>query len=101
MDIMVEHFPDKSVIIINKNKLIGIEGEEFQKLVQESIDKDCKGISVDMAKVEYVASWGIGTLIHAYTTCTNKNIKFDIKNVGSTVMNILHQLKLDKLFTIS
>lgn len=100
MDIHTEHFPDKSVIVIDKNKLIGIENELFQNLVQESIDKGSKNIIVDLSKVEYVASWGVGLLVHAYTSCNNRNIKFDIKGVNGNVMNVLHQLKLNEIFNI-
>ena len=97
MDIHAEHFPDKSVIIIDKNKLIGIENELFQNIVQESIDKD---ITVDLSNVEYIASWGVGLLVHAYTSCNNRNIKFNIKGVSGNVMSVLHQLKLNEIFNI-
>lgn len=101
MELHAEHFPDKSVIIIDKNKLIGVEGEIFQKLVQDSIDKGSKNISVDLSNVEYIASWGVGLLVHAYTTCINRNVKFDIKSVNENVLNVLHQLKLNEIFSIA
>ena len=100
MEMRVEHNPDKSVIVVEKNKLIGIESEAFQNLVLESIDKGSKSVCVDLSKVEYIASWGIGILVHAYTTCTNKNIAFEIKNANGNVLNVLHQIKLDRLFNI-
>ena len=100
MDIHAEHFPDKSVIVIDKNKLIGIENELFQNIVQESIDKGSKDITVDLSNVEYIASWGVGLLVHAYTSCNNRNIKFNIKGVSGNVMSVLHQLKLNEIFNI-
>ena len=100
MDIHAEHFPDKSVIIIDKNKLIGIENELFQNIVQESIDNGSKDITVDLSNVEYIASWGVGLLVHAYTSCNNRNIKFNIKGVSGNVMSVLHQLKLNEIFNI-
>ena len=100
MEISVKHSPDKSTIVIEKNKLIGTENGEFQSLVQESIDKGSKSIMVDLSKVQYVASWGIGILVHAYTTCNNKGIRFSLRGVNENVMNVLDQLKLDKLFII-
>ena len=101
MDIHAEHFPDKSVIIIDKNKLIGIENELFQNIVQESIDKGSKDITVDLSNVEYIASWGVGLLVHAYTSCNNRNIKFNIKGVSGNVMSVLHQLKLNEIFNVT
>lgn len=100
MEIRAEHNPDKSKITIYKNKLIGVENETFQNLVQESIDRGSNNISIDLSNVEYITSWGIGILVHAYTTCTNRNVKFNIINVKENVMNVLHQIKLDKLFDI-
>ena len=101
MELHAEHLPDKSLIIIDKNKLIGIENELFQNLVQESLDKGSKSITVDLSNVEYIASWGVGLLVHAYTTCSNRNVKFDIKGVNGNVMSVLHQLKLNEIFNIS
>jgi anti-anti-sigma factor len=101
MEIHAEHYPDKSIIIVDKNKLIGVESETFQKLVQDSIDKGSRTISIDLSKVDYVASWGVGLLVHAYTTCHNKNIRFEINGVNEKVMNVLSQLKLTEIFNIN
>ena len=100
MEIRVEHSKDKSKIIIDKNKLIGSENETFQNLVQESIDKGSKNITIDLSKVEFISSWGIGLLVHAYTTCINRNINFNLEGLNEQVMNVLSQLKLTKLFNI-
>jgi anti-sigma B factor antagonist len=101
MEIYAKHNEGKSLIIIDKNKLIGVESETFQNLVQESIDKGSKELSIDLSKVEYIASWGIGLLVHAYTSCHNKNIKFNLVGVNQQVMNVLSQLKLTTLFNIN
>lgn len=101
MEIQAEHFPEKSVIKINKKGFIGIENEIFQGLVQESINKGSKNISVDLSGVDYISSWGIGGLVHAYTTCANRNIHFDLKGVNKSIKKILHQVKLDTLFNVS
>ncbi len=101
MDIHTEQDQDKSVIIIDKHKLIGVESETFQKQVQGALDNGSKEISVDLRNVEYISSWGIGLLVHAYTSCHNKNVKFSLKSVNSQVMNVLSQLKLTTLFNIT
>jgi anti-anti-sigma factor len=101
MEIHAVHNKDKSIITIDKNKLIGVESETLQTLLQESIDKGSKEISIDLSNVEYIASWGIGLLVHAYTSCHNKNIKFNLVGVNQQVMNVLSQLKLTTLFNIN
>jgi anti-anti-sigma factor len=100
MEMQAKHDQDKSSISIDKNKLIGVENETFQNLIQDSVDKGSKEISIDMSKVEYISSWGIGILVHAYTTCKKRDINFHIENVNQNVMNVLNQLKLTELFNI-
>jgi anti-sigma B factor antagonist len=100
MGIHIEHNQDKSIIIIDDSKLIGVEAEVFQNLVQNSIDNGSKNISIDLSKVEFISSWGIGLLVHAYTTCFNKKINFSLQGVNTQVMNLLSQIKLTELFNI-
>lgn len=100
MGIQVEHNQDKSIILIEQNKLVGTEAETFHDLIQESVDKGSQSISVDLSKVEFMSSWGIGLLVHAYTTCSKKNIKFSLQGVNDQIMNLLQQIKLTELFNI-
>jgi anti-sigma B factor antagonist len=101
MEINAKHNDNKSVITVNNNKLIGVESEIFQNAVQELINKGSKKILVDLSKVEFISSWGIGLLVHAYTTCHNKNIAFAIGGINPQVMNVLNQLKLTEIFDIA
>jgi anti-anti-sigma factor len=100
MGIHAEFYPDKSIIIVDNNHFIGVENKQFQSLVQDSINKGSKSISINLSKVKYIASLGIESLVHAYTTCTNRNIKFNIEGVSGNVMKVLHQVKLDTIFSI-
>ena len=101
MEMHAEHYPGKSIIVIDNNNLIGVENKTFQNLVQDSISKGSRIISVDLSKVKYIASLGIESLVHAYTTCTKRNIKFCIEGVSEKVMNVLHQVKLDTILIIT
>lgn len=101
MGIHAEYYPDKSIIIIDNNHFVGVENKTFQSLVQDSINKGSKTITVNLSKVEYIASLGIESLVHAYTTCTNRKIMFNIEGVGVNVLKILHQVKLDTVINIS
>ena len=101
MGFHAEYNSGKSIITVDNKHLIGVENETFHDFVQDSINKGSKNISVDLSKVEYIASLGIGSLIHAYTTCTKRNVKFDVKGVGEFVMNELHKVKLDTILDIN
>ena len=52
MDLHTEQNQDKSVIIIDKNKLIGVENETFQQQVQGALDNGSREISIDLGNVE-------------------------------------------------
>jgi anti-anti-sigma factor len=89
---------DSSVILVDQKELIGLQPEAFNKLVQESIDKLSKIISVDLSKVQFISSLGIGLLVHAYTTCMKRNIKFNLQGVNDRIMKVLNQVKLGEIF---
>jgi anti-anti-sigma factor len=95
-----EHGAEESVITINQDKLLGPEAGEIQSSVLDLIDKGTKRISIELSRVEYVTSWGIGILVHAFTTCTNREIDFTLIGVTDRVGEILNKVKLNKIFNI-
>ncbi len=101
MEINAKHIEDKSIITIDKNKFIGVEGETFQNLVNNSIDQGSKSISIDLSKVSYISSSGVELLMHAYTACSKKNVGFNIEGANKLVKDVLSNLKLSKIFNIS
>jgi anti-sigma B factor antagonist len=100
MGIRVEHYHKKSVITINSSEFIGTENKTLQNLIKDSISKGSKNILVDLSKVKRISSWGIGGLVHAYITCINRTVKFDIGGINKSVMNVLNNVKLDMVFHI-
>ena len=101
MEIYAKLFADRSVITIDKNKFIGVEGVTFQNLVNNSIDKGSKSISIDLSKVNYISSSGVELLMHAYRSCIKNNVKFNVEGANKLVKDVLSSLKLSKIFNIS
>lgn len=99
MEIDVNNSKDYTVIKFNKDKLLGTEAAEFQNTVLDALEKGVKSIVVDLSTVHYVTSWGIGMLVHAFTTSTNRNAKFVLSGVSNRVHEILSKVKLDSIFT--
>ena len=89
-----------SVIFIDQKEWIGIQAEAFNNLIQESINKLCKNISIDLSKVQFISSLGIGLLVRAYTTCKKRNIQFNLQGVNNNIMKVLNQVKLAGIFNI-
>ncbi len=101
MGIQAEYNKDGSIIIVDQKEWIGIQAAAFNDLIQESINRVSKNISVDLSKVQFISSLGIGLLVHAYTTCTKKNIKFNLQGVNDHIMKVLYQVKLAEIFNIA
>lgn len=91
---------DKTVIRFNKDKLLGTEGVEFQNSVLNTLDKGVQNIVVDLSTVEYVTSWAIGMLVHAFTTSINRHAKFSLTGVSDRVNEILSKVRLNTVFEI-
>lgn len=100
MDITVNDQQNFSVIKLNKKSVLGNEGAEFQNTLLNTLEKGVNEIVVDLSMVEYITSWGIGMLVHSFTTCTNRNISFSLTGVSDHVNSILSKVKLHKIFDI-
>jgi anti-anti-sigma factor len=100
MELTVNHLDDKAVIVLEKKNVLGNEGAEFQNTILDLIDDGNNSIEVDLSHVEYITSWGIGMLVHAHTTCVNKEIDFHLAKVHEKIMSILKKVKLDSIFNI-
>ena len=100
MGIQANYNVDNSIILINQKELIGLQAEVFHKLIEESINKFIKNISIDLSKVQFISSLGIGLLVRAYTTCKKRNIQFNLQGVNNNIRKVLNQVKLAEIFNI-
>ena len=101
MEINISDREDYTVIKFTKNHVLGTEGVVFQDSILNTLDKGVNSIVIDMSMVEYITSWGIGMLVHAFTTTTNRNSQFSLAGVSSKVHEILSKVKLDTIFHFS
>jgi anti-sigma B factor antagonist len=101
MNLDVKDQKDFTVIKFNKNSVLGTEATEFQNSILDTLDRGVNSIIIDMSMVEYITSWGIGMLVHAFTTATNRNSQLSLSGVTKKVYEILSKVKLDTIFRIS
>ena len=101
MEINISDRENYTVIKFTKNSVLGTEGVVFQDSILDTLDKGVNSIVIDMSMVEYITSWGIGMLVHAFTTATNRNSQFSLSGVSGKVKEILSKVKLDTIFHIS
>ena len=65
---------------------------------------DCLGrkrpIVVDMARVSYIDSSGVASLVEAFQGARKAGLAFALASVSEAAMRVLHLARLDKVFTI-
>ena len=92
---------DDVVIISLSGKIMGgPEAGEINELINNLLDKDKKKVIIDLDKVGWMNSSGLGILIGAVTTLKNNGGKLIIVNVSERIENLLKITKLSNVFEI-
>lgn len=73
---------------------------ELKNVVSKMLAKDIKNYVVDLAKVDYIDSSGIGVLIHIYSNIKKLNRILKISNVHGSVEKVIKLTKLSQYFPI-
>jgi len=93
---------DKFAILkFEVDKITGYEAQEFQESLLNSLEKDFKFIVVDLSRVTFISSWGIGMLIHGLTTTRNRGGEFKVACAAESVLSVFEKVKIDKVLSIS
>ena len=98
MKIQTTEYDDAVVIKLTGEMMLGYEAKEFQDAIKSSLDKNIKKFVVDLGNLRFISSWGIGILIHGYTTTINKQGKFVLASVPDKVNEVICTTKLDSVF---
>ena len=73
---------------------------ELKNIIAKMMAKDIENYVVDLAKVDYIDSSGIGVLIHVYSTIKKSNRTLKIANVHGSVEKVIKLTKLSQYFPI-
>lgn len=97
MEVTYSEFSNGVVICLKGKAMLGYEANDFQNVVIDSIKNDRKKIVVDLNEVEFISSWGIGILMHGYTTAINNEGSFKLARVPLKVQETLRKVKLNEI----
>jgi anti-sigma B factor antagonist len=90
---------DKAVILDLNGKLTGgPDADTFRDVFKSLIDQDKKNIIVNLEKVSWINSTGLGILISGYTSVRRSGGDLCIMNVSDRIESILYVTKLNLLF---
>lgn len=67
------------------------------KKVFEKIENSC---TVDMSRLDYLCSGGIGILVMTYSRLKSKGMDLYLTNLNEHIQNVFRISNLDKIFTI-
>ena len=89
-----------SIVKFEVDQVLGYEAQEFQDTILDSLDKNASFIIVDLSRVKFISSWGIGMLIHGLATTTNRGKSFKIVGLADNVMDVFKKVKIDTVLNI-
>ena len=98
MKVNVNELENALVIKLEGEMMLGYEANDFHAAIRSSLDKKKSNIVVDMCEVKFISSWGIGILIHGYTTVTNAGASFKLACVPEDIKKTFGKIKIDSIF---
>jgi anti-sigma B factor antagonist len=75
-------------------------GVQFSKLIKENLDANKKNFIVDLSKVKYVNSSGIGMLLSGYTSVMNAGGVLMLADINEKMKGLLSITRLSTIFKL-
>ena len=100
MEINEKKYGDVLVLTLTGELMGGEKAEEFQSRVYDAIEDEDVNIVVDMEKVKWMNSSGLGMLMGALTTLRSSGGDLKLANVSDRVQRPIEITKLDSVLNI-
>src|SRR3954468_10862410 len=91
---------DVTILDLSGKITIGSGEEALRNTVQEILNSGVKKVVINMTGVTMIDSSGIGELVSAYTTATNRGTKLKLANLPAKVSDILTITQLITVFDV-
>jgi anti-sigma B factor antagonist len=92
---------DGVTILDLKGKItIGVGDVALRNAVQDAINSGATKVVINLKDVTTIDSSGVGELVSAYTTATNRGAKLSLANLPSKVTDILQITQLITVFDV-
>jgi len=86
------------VITLEGEMMLGYSANDFHEAIENAMNNNKKKIVVDLSKVQFITSWGIGILMYGHTTTTNLGGKFKLVGVSEKICEIFKKIKIENVF---
>jgi anti-sigma B factor antagonist len=89
---------DIHVLAPRKNLQGGDETRDLQQAVQEIVGQGVPKIVMDLGKISYMNSVGLGALVGAHTSCSNRKGWLRVARIGTRIKDLFLVTKLTLVF---
>lgn len=86
-----------AILEVSGKLMGGPDAETFDETLKTLIHEDCRNVIVDMERVSWVNSTGLGILISGYTTLKKSGGELKLLKVSDRIENIF---VVSKLYTV-
>jgi anti-anti-sigma factor len=100
MDVNKRQAGDVTILDLKGKITIGAGDVQLRNAVQEVMNAGASKVLINMAGVSTIDSSGIGELVSAYTTATNRGAKLKLMNLPAKVSDILTITQLITVFDV-
>ena len=98
MEVKTNETENGVVITLEGEMMLGYSANDFHEAIKNAIENNKKKIVVDLSKVQFITSWGIGILMYGHTTTTNLGGEFKLVAVSEKIREIFRKIKLENVF---
>lgn len=100
MNVNIRQAGDVTILDLKGKITIGSGDVALRNAIQEVMNNGAKKVLINMADVSTIDSSGIGELVSAYTTATNRGAKLKLINLPAKVTDILTITQLITVFDV-
>lgn len=91
---------DVTIVDLNGKITIGAGDIALRNAVHQAIDSGAKNVLINLREVTTIDSSGVGELVSAYTTATNRETRLKLVNLPDKVADILTITQLITVFDV-
>lgn len=100
MNVNVRQRDDVTILCPKGRITIGTGDVALRNAIQEVMASGAKKVLINMNDISTIDSSGIGELVSAYTTATNRGVKLKLINLPAKVTDILTITQLITVFDV-
>ncbi|HET7100991.1 MAG TPA: STAS domain-containing protein [Terriglobia bacterium] len=89
-----------TVLSLSGRVTLGDESSQLRSTIKELLKQGKKRLVLDLSKVSYIDSAGLGTLVAAYTSARNEGGDIRLANVTERFGELLNITKLVTIFSV-